>query len=69
MQTIRLNLTLEELNTALEALGHMPYVRVYQLIAKIQQQAAPQLAGNQGAAEHVNPRGEKESEREDGYAG
>lgn len=69
MQTIKLNLTLEELNTALEALGHMPYVRVYQLIAKIQQQTAPQLAGNQGAVERANPRVERESEREDGYAG
>lgn len=39
MNNIQLNLTLEEINTMLEALGEMPYIRVYQLIAKIQQQA------------------------------
>ena len=43
MPTIQLNLSLEETNLALEALGEMPYARVYQLIAKIQQQTASQL--------------------------
>jgi len=44
MDNLTLNLTLEEINTVLEALGQMPYVRVYQLILKIQQQSAPQLS-------------------------
>lgn len=43
MPTIQLNLTLEETNTVLEALGQMPYARVYLLIQKIQQQATEYL--------------------------
>ena len=43
MTTIQLSLTLEETNTVLEALGQMPYARVYMLIAKIQQQATAHL--------------------------
>lgn len=43
MPTIQLNLTLEETNTVLEALGQMPYARVYLLIQKIQQQATERL--------------------------
>ena len=44
MRLFQLNLTLEETNLALEALGQMPFARVYQLIAKIQQQTAAQLS-------------------------
>lgn len=43
MRNFQLNLSLEETNLVLEALGEMPYARVYQLIAKIQQQTASQL--------------------------
>lgn len=43
MPTIQLNLTLDEINTVLEALGQQPYSRVYQLIGNIQQQAQQQL--------------------------
>lgn len=43
MQPITLSLSLDEVNTVLEGLGQMPYVRVHLLIAKIQQQAAAQL--------------------------
>lgn len=43
MPSIQLNLTLEETNTVLEALGQMPYARVYLLIQKIQQQATVRL--------------------------
>ena len=43
MPTIQLNLTLEETNTVLEALGQLPYARVYLLIQKIQQQATEHL--------------------------
>ena len=43
MRLFQLNLSLEETNLVLGALGEMPYARVYQLIAKIQQQTAEQL--------------------------
>lgn len=42
-QEIQLNLTVEETNTVLEALGQLPYVRVHLLIDKVQQQATTQL--------------------------
>ena len=37
-------LTTDELNTVLEGLGNLPFVRVYTLIGKIQQQASTQIA-------------------------
>lgn len=40
---IQLDLTIEETNVVLEALGQMPYVRVHLLIDKLQQQATGQL--------------------------
>ena len=43
MNELELKLTLPEINQILEALGAMPYRHVYQLIAKIQQQAETQL--------------------------
>lgn len=42
-QEIRLNLSVEETNTVLEALGELPYVRVHILIDKVQRQATAQL--------------------------
>ncbi len=45
MQTIKLELTVEEVNQILEGLGEMPFNKVFQLIQKIQQQAAVQLNG------------------------
>lgn len=36
-------LTVEEVNTILEALGKQPYVTVYQLIQKLHEQAQGQL--------------------------
>lgn len=43
-QQIQFTLSLPEVNQILEALGHMPYAQVYQLIGKIQQQAQNQLS-------------------------
>ena len=43
MNTLKLDFTLEETNTILNALGDQPYKRVFQLIEKIQQQAAQQV--------------------------
>ena len=47
MSQIQLHLCLEEINLILEALGEQPYVRVYQLITTIQQQAQNQLPKDQ----------------------
>ncbi|MCB9230949.1 MAG: hypothetical protein H6581_04765 [Bacteroidia bacterium] len=43
---ITLALTLEEVNAILSSLGNQPYAQVFNLISKIQQQAAPQVSGN-----------------------
>jgi hypothetical protein len=43
MQEIKLSLTIEEANLVLEGLGNLPFARVYQLVAKVQEQAARQL--------------------------
>ena len=43
MQTLQLNLSIDEINIILEALGEQPYVKVSQIIGKIQQQASDQL--------------------------
>jgi hypothetical protein len=48
MTNLQLTLTLDEINAVLEALGQQPYVKVFQLIGKIQQQAAEQLQHNGG---------------------
>lgn len=40
---ISLQLSTEEINLILEGLGTLPFVKVYGLIGKIQQQAAQQL--------------------------
>ncbi|MCK9395298.1 MAG: hypothetical protein M0Q44_06890 [Methylobacter sp.] len=42
-QDITLQLSAEEINLLLEGLGSMPFVKVYALIGKIQQQASGQL--------------------------
>lgn len=43
-QTIQLELTVEETNLILEALGALPFARVYALIGRIQEHARRQLA-------------------------
>lgn len=42
-QSIKINLTLQEANQILDALGGLPFRDVYQLINKIQNQAEAQL--------------------------
>ena len=44
MNTIKLNLTIEETNLLLQALGNLPYVKVFELVKKIQVQAQQQLS-------------------------
>ncbi|MCA1745054.1 MAG: hypothetical protein LC643_05000 [Bacteroidales bacterium] len=41
--TLSLHLSLEEVNTILNALGGLPYMQVYALIQKVQGQAEAQL--------------------------
>ena len=43
MNSINLKVSVEEANLIMEALGNMPFTRVYVLIGKIQEQAAQQL--------------------------
>ena len=43
MKEINLKVSTDETNLILEALGNMPFVRVYALVGKIQEQAATQL--------------------------
>ncbi len=43
METITLELTIDETNTILAGLGEQPYIKVVDLIQKIQQQGASQL--------------------------
>jgi len=40
---IKLELTLDEVNQTMAALGNMPYVQVVALVDKIKSQAVPQL--------------------------
>ena len=44
MKDISLTLTIEETNLVLEALGNLPFTRVFALIGKIQEQARQQLS-------------------------
>ncbi len=55
MNEITLTLTLDEINLALESLGQLPFVRVHQLIAKIQQQATAQIQAVPPRAEGDQP--------------
>ena len=56
MQELSIKLSITEVNLILEALGHQPYIRVYELVDHIQNQAKEQL---NGAASHLgmNPAG------------
>lgn len=48
---LHLSLTIDEANLVLEAVGNLPFHRVFGLVAKIQQQASQQLnpGGNEPA--------------------
>ena len=49
MDHITLELTVDEINLVLEAVGQLPFARVFQLVGKIQTQAAAQLQADAGA--------------------
>jgi hypothetical protein len=60
---LQLTLTIDEINLALEALGQMPFSRVHQLIANIQQQATAQLQAGQAADDNrTTPTGQSDQE-------
>lgn len=44
---LSLNLTVDEINLILDALGQRPYAEVFQLVGKIQAQAEAQLPGRE----------------------
>lgn len=44
MEKIKLELTIDEANLILEALGALPFKKVFELIGSIQQQASQQLS-------------------------
>lgn len=48
--TLQLQLSLDDVNLLLEAVGALPFARVYALVGRIQSQAAAQLQGLQGGA-------------------
>jgi hypothetical protein len=66
MTDIQLSLTLEETNIVLEALGQMPYARVYLLIAKIQQQATVHLHEQQQPSSEKQNQNGKPAENKGG---
>ena len=43
MEQVQLSLTLEEINQILGAIGQQPYVEIFRLINKIQEQVEPQV--------------------------
>ena len=47
MSEITITLTIDETNLILEALGEIPFIRVHELIGKIQQEAQIQLLATQ----------------------
>jgi len=47
---LQLTLTVADINQILEALGRLPYARVFQLIGRIQQQAEAQLSAAEPGA-------------------
>jgi len=55
MKEVNLTLTIDEANLILEGLGHLPFAKVFELVANIQQQASKQLNGRAGEAEDSRP--------------
>jgi hypothetical protein len=49
MQEIKLSLTVEDANLVLEGLGSLPYGKVFNAVATIQQQAQAQMKSAQSA--------------------
>jgi len=50
-QTVKLELTVAEVNTILAAIGKQPYIEVFQLINKIQTQGGNQIGAIENGAD------------------
>ena len=50
-EEITLKLKPDEINTILEGIGNMPFIKVYNLIGKIQSQASAQLSSENSPQE------------------
>ena len=50
VQTVKLELTVDEVNTILASLGKHPFEAIFQLVGKIQQQGNAQLQAAQAEA-------------------
>ena len=48
---MKLDLTINEVNAIMQALGNMPYAQVFELVQKIREQAQAQI--NQPATEEI----------------
>lgn len=55
MKEINFTVTVDEANLILRGIGHLPFVEVYQLVAKLQQQAGRQLERESGNGEERRP--------------
>ena len=55
MKKIKFKVTIDDANLILEGLGHLPFARVYGLVAKIQQQAQQQLNGGDPSGQQSDP--------------
>jgi len=54
-KVINLTVTIDEANLILRGIGLLPFAEVYQLVAKLQQQAAQQLERETSSAEDRRP--------------
>ena len=55
VEEINFKVTVEEANLILEGLGHIPFAKVFTLVAKIQKQAHEQLNGENPPSEQADP--------------
>ena len=55
MSDIRLDITVDEANVILEALGERPFATVFELVAKIQAQAQAQLGDQPLVGDQPSP--------------
>jgi hypothetical protein len=53
METIKLKLSIEDINSILEGLGNLPYAKVFNVVATIQQQASEQIKNAEDISDAV----------------
>lgn len=60
MKEINFTVTIDEANLILKGIGLLPFAEVYQLVAKLQQQAGPQIDRDRASGDDgrtVSPQG------------